>query len=178
MLSRANACSCIFPPPLSDCDVRDDHAALLLTIKCVTTQVCDAFSGTAVADAEITQVFKDRTSLKLKKGDVVSIRSALSSAACGAGESFKVGDQWIMFANRPFEPDSFQVVDELTIDPGDPFTPPEVTFCDVSEAELETSICAGNVFKPMRQNITDITRGCSVKPIIKPILTPPIKSGA
>ena len=149
LLTPASACRCLPPPPLSDCELRQDAVALLVTIKCVTTKLCSSTRtvGNAVADVHVDQVFKDMSGFELKAGDVVSISSTLETSACGQGGSFGVGDQWIMFATAqrtPFE----DIFDD--------------TLCDLNGADFRTDTCSGNVFEPTKVDVRDIAVGCSM----------------
>lgn len=94
----ANACTCAPSPPLSDCEVPDNGAALLVTLKCIKTLICDINTGTAVADVVIDKVFKDNTDQNFKVGDMATVRSATQESICGVGLEFAPETQWIIFA--------------------------------------------------------------------------------
>lgn len=114
LLSSVSACSCIFPPPLSECAVGENEAALLVRVVAKKTFQCSQFDGTAIADVLITRVFKDNTDLDLKRGSVVSIESSLQGSLCGFG--LQTGTQYILFANAPFEPE-FLEGDDIELKP-------------------------------------------------------------
>lgn len=103
LLSSVSACSCIQPPPLSECAVRDNEAALLVRVVAKQTFQCNQFDGTVIADVFITKVFKDNTDLELKRGTIVSIESSLFGNLCGF--DLNTGTQYIVFANAPFVPE-------------------------------------------------------------------------
>lgn len=113
------ACSCIIPPPLSECVVREDQAALLVTVKCVKSLQCDLFSGTAVADVMIDQVFQDNTNLTLTNGTMITISSGLQGSLCGFGPSLTPSTQLIVFANIPVPPFMPNDDEGVVIVPGD-----------------------------------------------------------
>lgn len=102
LLSSVSACSCLPPPPLSECAVRDNEAALLVRVVARQTFQCNQFEGSAIADVYISRVFKDNTDLELKRGTVVSIESSLFGNLCGF--DLLTGTQYIVFANGPFVP--------------------------------------------------------------------------
>lgn len=109
LLSSVSACSCLFPPPLSECAVRENEAALLVRVVAKKTFQCTQFDGTAIADVLITRVFKDNTDLDLKRGTVVSVESSTQGSLCGFG--LEPGTQYILFANAPFmsDDDAFEL---------------------------------------------------------------------
>lgn len=127
LVSNALACSCFFPgTTLRDCPVGDGQVALLVTIKCVKSLQCESFTGTAIADALIEEVFLDNTdsNLTLAVGETVTIKSELESSLCGFGRSFFPGSQLIVFAAVPSPPFSLAdlpVGDELELVSSGPF---------------------------------------------------------
>eukprot|EP00892_Ulva_mutabilis_P000911 jgi/Ulvmu1/10820/UM069_0056.1 len=210
LVASAFGCSCLTTPPLSECAVLENQAALLVTVKCVKSLQCDEFSGTAVADVMIDKVFQDNTNLTLTNGTMVTIKSRLESSLCGFGMSFRPATQLIVFAGipaPPFNPDGdgegVVIVpdDDLELLADDDDAPTAArrlmqstsvvirassgentstfdviadvgdadvenlfsdgTVCDVMTADLETSLCSGNLFSPSMQNITTLMMGCS-----------------
>ena len=151
LFTSTRACSCIFPfPTLSDCAVDDVSAAVLVTMKCVKTVICDANNGAAVADVVIEQVFKDNTGLSLSVGDMVTVRSLTGASLCGAGLSFEAETPWIMFVRNSNQPGSN--IDETFSD---------ATICEVGDADLSTTSCSGNVFQPTQSQIQQLRNGCN-----------------
>ena len=191
LFSSANACTCFPPPALSECAVGDDTAALLVTMKCVKSVICDINSGVAVVDVVIDKVFKDNTNLGLSVGDMVTVRSLTQSATCGIGLSFEAGAQWILFGRAPPPPepiddftiggrrlqqpsnnnaavatDFVAILDRSGID--DKFSDGSV--CEVGDADLSTNLCSGNIIEPTQNQINQLMNGCN-SITVPPILT-------
>lgn len=185
--SSASACTCLpgTPPPLSQCNTADNEAALLVTITCVKMVVGEFNIEEAVAKVVIDKIFDDNTGLGLSVGDTTAIKSRKSSAACGVGGSFAPGDQWIMFATPASDSPPAAQIDDLAANVGgrrlqqgvrgpaklvNPTVEPEPEFdsvfthtpvCDVSDAELKTHLCAGNIIEPKAAQIEELMQGCS-----------------
>eukprot|EP00892_Ulva_mutabilis_P000908 jgi/Ulvmu1/10818/UM069_0054.1 len=153
LLSPAAACRCFPPPPLSECSVRDNTAALLVTLKCVKTVACNINDGVAVADVVIDKVFKDNTRLSLSEGDMVTVRSPTQGSLCGIGGAFRFEEQWILFGS-PFRTPPLGIAEEDgTFSDG--------TICNVEEADLSTDTCSGNIIEPTKLQIMELMDGCS-----------------
>ena len=160
LFTFANACSCFFPAPtLSECAVDDDAAALLVTMKCVKTVICDINNGAAVVDVVIDKVFQDNTGTDLSVGDMVTVRSLTQEALCGTGLSFEAETQWILFVRDSSQPGTS--IDETFSD---------ATICEVGDADLSTNLCSGNIRDPTQNQINQLMNGCSFI-TIPPILT-------
>ena len=149
LFTSINACTCLAPDPLSDCAVGTNQAALLVTMKCVKTVICDVNNGAAVVDVVIDKVFKDNTSLGLSVGDMVTVRSRTQGSLCGVGSSFKPETQWILFAGNSNLPGT----DISTV-----FS--DASVCEVNDADLSTGLCSGNIREPTRGQIRRLMLGC------------------
>ena len=190
LLSSVSACSCIQPPPLSECAVRDNEAALLVRVLSKQTFQCSQFDGTAISDVMITRVFKDNTELELKRGSVISVESSLFGNLCGF--DLQTGAQYILFANTPFVPeeddgDAEESADDSEDDvvkPSRRLMQPKTASiritaqavdgaqvsargfsdgetCDIPSGDLSTSLCSGNIFDPKRKDILELEAGCA-----------------
>lgn len=113
LMASVSACSCLEPPPLSQCAVRDNEAALLVRVMAVQTFQCSRFDGSSIADVSIIQVFKDNTNLDLKRGSDASIETVFLSSLCGF--PMRVGTQYIIFAQGQLVPDNNDKVEESGI---------------------------------------------------------------
>ena len=152
LFSSATACRCFPPPPLSECSVRDDTAALLVTMKCVKTVICDVNNGAAVVDVVVDKVFKDNTGTGLSAGDMATVRSLTQGSLCGAGLSFEAETQWILFAAKSSQGGSF-------INTDDEFS--DGSICEVGDADLSTDSCSGNIREPTQAQIDELMDGCN-----------------
>jgi len=56
LVSSTVACSCVNPPFLSECDVGDGEAALLVSVICQKTMQCGSFSASGISDVTIDLV--------------------------------------------------------------------------------------------------------------------------
>ena len=185
LIASANACACLPPPPLSDCGVNIDSAALLVTMKCVKSVSCEpgagVYPGVSVADVLIDKIFRDNTGLGLSVGDMVTVKSLTQPTFCGIGRDFEAGSQWILFANGPPTPEP---INDLTSgtrrlqQPGnndaaiaqftavldrsvgdDVFSDGSV--CEVGDADLITHNCFGNIIEPTQDQIDELMDACS-----------------
>lgn len=162
--STAHACRCVPPPPLSDCNVRGDQAALLVTINCVKSLICDVNDGVAVADVIIDRVFQDNAGLGFEEGDKATISSFTQSSLCGLGKAFAPGDQWIVFARPPFKGGSGSG------SAGGVFSDGSV--CEVMDADLEIGGCSDNIRRPSAAQVEELAEGCG-NPIVNAGPPPP-----
>ena len=150
LFTSINACSCLFPgPTLSDCAVDPNQAALLVTMKCVKTVICDANNGAAVVDVVIDKVFKDKTGLGLSVGDMVTVRSLTQGSLCGVGLSFEPETQWILFAGNSNQPGT-----------NIPTVFSDASVCEADDADLSTGLCSGNIREPTQGQINQLMGGC------------------
>ena len=150
LFTSAKTCSCFFPAPtLFDCAVDNDEAALLVTMKCVKSVICDANNGAAVVDVVIDKVFKDQTGMGLSVGDMVTVRSLTGQSLCGTGLSFEAQTQWIMFVHSISQPGTN--IDDIFSD---------ATICEVGDADLSTNVCSGNIREPTQNQINNLMDGC------------------
>lgn len=158
----AIACSCSLPPRLSECEVRDGAAALHIDVKCRKTIQCTAFSGMAVSDVEILEVFKDNTDLYLAEGDVVSVESRLEGNLCGF--SLETATEYIVFVNQIGMPDRNSTKLSTRNGPDGPELMPRAdddVVCHAFDADLSTNLCAGNIRSPSLENLEELRDGCS-----------------
>lgn len=188
LLATVSACSCIEPPPLSECAVGDDEAALLVRVISRQTFQCNEFDGTVIADVLIRQVFKDNTELNLTRGSVISVETNLFGNLCGF--DLEPATQYILFVNTPFVPE--EVDEPVVVKPADDevvkparrlrqtrtasvrvtaqavegasvsargFSDGET--CDIPSGDVLTSLCSGNVVDPKRKDVEELTAGCA-----------------
>lgn len=146
--TNVNACKCLAPRPLSECDTGDTEAAILVTIQFTRAAGCDINTAVVVADVVVDKIFRDNTGLGLKAGDMTTIISSSLGLLCGIGSRFVVRDQWIMFAT-----------------PSNPPRVPDPSICDMlaMDAVLGTNSCSkGNIMKPTNTQIDELMLGCSL----------------
>lgn len=156
LMAIVMACSCITSPPLSECDVRERQAALLVEVKCRKTIQCSLIGGTGVSDVEIVLVLDDKTDLNLAEGEVVSVESSLDGGRCGF--SLDVGSKYILFAGQ-----TAIVARNATTTSSDvdiELAPAEDVVCHTFDAPLTTGSCLGNIKNPTEEQIAELMGGC------------------
>ena len=138
-------------PPPPPCSVRDNTAALLVTMKCVKTVICDIHNGVAVVDVVIDKVFEDKTGTGLSAGDMATVRSVTEPFLCGTGSSFEAETQWILFVNTSRQGGlSTSVYEDFS----------DGSICEVGDADLSTDSCAGNIREPTQAQIDEQMNPC------------------
>lgn len=174
LVSSTVACSCVNPPFLSECDVGDGEAALLVSVICQKTMQCGSFSASGISDVTIDLVLKDETDLGLQIGDTVSIESSLDGSRCGF--SLEASTTYIVFVQQTISTMASGATTP-TAAPADSINTPSngttanrarrrlSSFtvpggCDWFEAPLTTTLCSGNIRQPTEGQVRELADGC------------------
>ena len=175
LVSSANGCSCrtIQPTSLSDCEVPEGFAALLVTTHCVKKVSCKEFffKSAAIADSVIDKVFKDNTDLALSAGDMVTVRSRTKSSCFGP--AIAPGMQMVILSpshRRLGEDDNDDDDDEIgeesylsTIlrrrEIDDFFS--DGSKCEINDADFDVGFCSPAIIDPTQAQINQIIHSCS-----------------
>lgn len=163
-IASLGACTCPEdPPPLSDCEVDQDKAALWVAILSVD-KFCEGTSfEVAVATFVILEVFKDNTGLGLADGDVYTVSSSVQDCICGVGqdlEGLTINpldiQQWILFVT-PTSGGSGAL-------PG--------ALCGEATADFVTDECHGSIVDPTCPEISALQTNCPCPTCSLPLVSP------
>lgn len=176
LLSSSTATSCITSEiSRPECEVGDNSAALLVTVRCAKSVRCGP-RGDTVADVVVDKVFNDTTGLILTEGAMVTVHFDLDVHAVNGLTPFQPSEQWILFARErrsreELEADLVErskgsaVALELFLEDyklsAEEFSDGSV--CNVGSSDLTaTEYCARrNMLNPTESQIQHLTMACS-----------------